>query len=166
MGCDLFMSYTNIKDMRGAVKEFGDHLEWELRQKTGNISLTVFQAGQDIRGGDKWEQIITEQLASARLLLVLLSPTWLRSEWCLKEFKLFLAAERDGEMSRPVVPIIWDKVDESHYAKTSEEARVLAQLRTYQILTWDELKYEDWGAPAAKRAAGKLAEELAPRLMD
>jgi hypothetical protein len=160
------MSYTSVKDMWGAVENFRDHLEIELRKKTGNVSLTVFQDKRNIRGGDKWEQILTEELTSARLLLVLLSPSWLRSEWCLREYKLFLAAERDGAMSRPVVPLIWDKVTESDYAKTSEEAKVLAQLRTYQVLTWDELQYGDWASPEPNRAAGKLAEELKPKLMD
>jgi len=110
MGCDVFMSYTSVKDMWGAVENFRDHLEIELRKKTGNVSLTVFQDKRNFRGGDRWEQILTEELTSARLLLVLLSPSWLRSEWCLREYKLFLAAERDGAMSRPVVPLIWDKV--------------------------------------------------------
>jgi len=42
---------------------------------------------------------------------------------------------------------------------------VLAQLRTYQVLTWDELQYADWASPEPNRAAGKLAEELKPKLM-
>ena len=76
-----------------------------------------------------------------------------------------MVPERDGAISRPVVPLIWDKVTESDYAETSEEAKVLAELRTYQVLTWDDLKYEDWTSPAPNRAAGKLAEELKPKLM-
>jgi hypothetical protein len=165
MGCDVFLSYTNIKDLYGAVEKFRDHLEFELRTKTGNLSLTVFQDKRGIRGGDKWEQVLTEELKSARLLLVLLSPSWLGSKWCRREYELFSAPERDGAMSRPVVPLIWDKVTEVDYAETSEEAKVLKQLLIYQALTWDELKYEDWASPAPNKAAGRLAEELKPKLM-
>jgi hypothetical protein len=82
-----------------------------------------------------------------------------------KEYKLFLAAERDGVMSRPVVPLIWDKVAKSD-AKTAEQAEVLAQLCTYQKLIWDELQYADWASPTPNIAAGKLAEELKLKLPD
>jgi hypothetical protein len=160
MNCDVFMSYTNIKDLYGVVGQFRDHLEHELRQKTGNVSLTVFQDKRDIHASDRWEQVLTEAITSARLLLVLLSPSWLRSKWCRREFELFLPERR------PVVPLIWDKVSDSDYENRPEEAKVLAQLRTYQILAWDDLKYEDWKSPAPNKAAGKLAEELKPKLMD
>src|SRR5262249_23948014 len=120
---------------------------------------------RNIHGGDRWEQVLSAELTSAKLLLVLLSPTWIRSKWCRREYELFLAAESDGVMSRPVVPLIWDKVDRRD-AKTSEEAKVLAQLAACPRFTWDELKYEDRASPKPNRAAGKLAEELKPKLMD
>jgi hypothetical protein len=74
-----------------------------------------------------------------------------------------VAPELNGASRRPIVPLIWDKVDDAH-ARTPEECALLAKLRTHQILTWDQLQYEDWASPAPNKAAGKLAEELEPKL--
>jgi len=42
MACDVFLSYTSVKDtLYGAVSKFRKHLEHELRKKTGNVNLTV-----------------------------------------------------------------------------------------------------------------------------
>jgi hypothetical protein len=163
MSCDVFMSYTSLKDLGGAVSAFRDHLEIELRKKTGDVSLKVFQDKRSIHGGDKWEQVLVDELASAQLLLVLLSPTWLRSEWCKREYQLFSAAPSLNQAARPIVPLVWDKVSETH-ARTEEEKRLLADILTNQVLVWDDLQYEDWASPVANRAAGKLAEELALKL--
>jgi hypothetical protein len=46
----------------------------------------------------------------------------------------------------------------------TSEGRLLAELLTYQVLTWDTLKYEDWASPKPNAAAGKLAEELKRKL--
>jgi TIR domain len=159
MSCEIFMSYTSIKDLYGAVGEFRNHLETELRKKTGNTSLTVFQDKRDIHGGEKWEEILRDRLGSAQLLLILLSPTWLTSEWCRREYRVFVSADAGTSASRPVVPLVWDKVSE-HDARTPEQQNILNELRAHQMLTWDELQYADWTSPEPNRAAGRLAEEL------
>ncbi len=148
----------------GAVTKFRDHLEIELRKKTGNVSLTVFQDKRGIHGGDKWEQVLEEELDSAKLLLILLSPTWIRSEWCRKEYEKFIASDVRGMNDKCVVPLIWDKVSDID-AITPEQRTLLAQLRTYQVLIWDELQYDDWASPEPNRAAGKLAKELKLKLI-
>jgi cobaltochelatase CobT len=163
MHCDVFMSYTHVKDLFGVVGTFREHLENELRQKTGNAQLVVFQDTRGIHGGDKWEQILTAELHSAKLLLVLLSPTWIRSEWCRREYRLFTRGGTGARQDRPVVPLLWDEVSDAH-ALTLEERDVLSELKGYQMLRWEELRYEDWSSPAPNSAAGKLAKELGLKL--
>jgi TIR domain-containing protein len=167
MGCDVFISYTHIKNTREtryAVTKFREHLESELKQQIRN-NITVFQDISDICAGDEWERRIKEELASARLLLVLLSPTWLTSEWCQKECELFLKGPPTG---REIVPILWDKVEGINL--TPEQAALLAKVREHQVLTWDERKYAnwkyaDWSSPAPNRALGRFAEQLKPKLL-
>ena len=162
MSCTVFVSYSNIKDMYGAVTKFCSHLEFELRQKLGDVDLIVFQDKRDIHGGDKWQDILESELASASLLLILLSPTWLRREWCRREYALFKASMTSGKRKH-VVPLVWDAVEDSD-AKTQEERHLLAELRSYQSLVWDELRYADWASPEPNQAAGRLAKELKTKL--
>jgi hypothetical protein len=162
MSCTVFVSYSSIKDMNGAVTKFCLHLEHELRQKTGDVDLSVFQDRRAIHGGDKWQDILESELASANLLLILMSPTWLRREWCRREFALFKASMTPS-WRKQVVPLVWDTVGDSD-AKTQEEQRLLTELRSYQWLVWDELKYADWASPEPNQAAGRLAKELKTKL--
>jgi hypothetical protein len=164
MSCEIFMSYTSIKDLHGAVGFFRDHLEWELRQQTGNLSTTVFQDKRDIHGGEKWEEILTDRLAAAKLLLILLSPTWLTSTWCIREYKLFVAGDGAPESTvRPIVPLVWQDLS-GISALTSEQEGILGELKTRHLLQWGELRYDDWKSPGPNKAAGKLAKEIALRL--
>jgi hypothetical protein len=69
MACDIFLSYSDPKDLFGAVSEFRDHLENQVQQNTGK-KLTVFQDKRDIHGGDKWANILSNELVSAKLLII------------------------------------------------------------------------------------------------
>ena len=89
MPYDIFMSYTHEKDAYGAVRVFHEHLEHELYKKSGVIT-TVFRDKRDVPPGEEWRIFISEQLKSAKMLLILLSPTWLTSEECAPEYNEFL----------------------------------------------------------------------------
>jgi hypothetical protein len=59
MGCDVFMSYTSVKDMWGAVENFRDHLEIELRKKPGMFLLRYFKTSETSvaeTSGNKYSQ--------------------------------------------------------------------------------------------------------------
>jgi hypothetical protein len=158
MACDIFLSYTDLKDLFGAVSEFRDHLENQVQRKTGK-KLTVFQDKRGIHGGDKWDNILNNELSSARLLIILLSPTWLRSEWCRKEYTLFCRSG-DAQLLRPVLPLMWDEILAHHIEKGSEADSIYSELKEYQILDWTGFSDADWRSPDTNKAAGKLAEEI------
>jgi hypothetical protein len=161
--CDVFLSYTRVKDEYGAVEHFRDHLEVELRKKTGDVALTIFQDTRVIHGGDRWQEILLRQLADARLLLVLLSPTWIRSPWCRREYEEFCKPSAHRSTIRPIVPIMWDTVEDAD-ATSPDEEKTLGELRAHQVLAWGDLQYRAWTSPKLNRSAGKLAEEIKRKL--
>jgi hypothetical protein len=158
MACDIFLSYTGLKDVFGAVSDFRDHLENQVQRKTGKI-LTVFQDKRDIHGGDKWADILSDELDSAKLLVILLSPTWLNSKWCRKEYTLFCKSGSSQPL-RPILPVMWDKILNHHAEKGSEANAIFSKLKAYQIRDWTEFSEADWRSPDTNKAAGKLAEEI------
>jgi TIR domain len=117
----------------------------------------VFQ-DKGIHVGDKWADILSNNLDSAKLLLILLSPTWLNSEWCRKEYTLFKSGS--SQPLRPILPLIWDKILDHHVEKGSEADTIFSELKAYQIRDWTEFSEADWRSPDTNRAAGKLAEEI------
>jgi hypothetical protein len=158
---DVFLSYTHVKDEYKAVSLFRKHLETELRKKTGNVTLTLFQDKDGIRGGDNWEERLRSELKSARVLLILVSPTWLKSDWCRREYEIYRDASPSGA-PRPIVPILWDSVEESDLA--THELDIYHKLRRLQMVEWGELQYEDWSDPKLQKAVSRLASDVKKKL--
>jgi hypothetical protein len=158
MACDIFLSYSDLKNLFGAVSEFRDHLENQVQRKTGK-KLTVFQDKRDIHGGNKWADILSSELDSAKLLLILLSPTWLNSEWCRKEYTRFCKSGGSQPL-RPILPLMWDKICDHHVTKGSEADVIYSELKTYQFLDWSKYTEADWKSPDENKAAGELAQEI------
>jgi hypothetical protein len=130
-----------------------------VQQKTGK-KLTVFQDKRDIHGGDKWADILTNELDSAKLLIILLSPTWLNRKWCRKEYTLFCKSG-SSQALRPIFPLLWDEVLDHHIEKGSEADAIYSELKAHQIRDWTTFsEAADWRSPDPNKAVGKLAQEI------
>ena len=88
---NLFLSYIRSKDDFNAVSEFATHLENEIKGR--EPASTVFQ-DESIGTGQVWPDVLRAKLAAADVLLVLVSPAYLLSEWCRKEFEQFVHKEK------------------------------------------------------------------------
>ena len=163
MACEIFLGYTRVKDFRGTVADFGAHLQRELQKKTGNDSLEIFIDTKYIAPGELWSQTLEEKLRSAKMLIILLSPTWIHSEWCQREYRTFASQSLHMGISRPVVPVVWDDVDPSD-CRNAEELSLLTELRAHQFVPWGELQYETWASESLRKAIARLAVQLKPLL--
>jgi TIR domain len=162
MPYDVFLSYTHIKDYNGAVAKFLGNLEPELFKKSG-IVISVFRDKRDIEPGEDWNRFISEQLKSAKILLVLLSPTWLTSEPCKSEYEQFRAFMAQAPQKR-IVALIWDKTNNA-FLNTSQKD-LLTDVMKYQIVDWSSHQYDDFKTPDQQAALGELAEKLVALLKE
>lgn len=98
---DLFISYSHIDNkplsanQRGWIAKFHENLGVRLAQLLGEKP----QIWRDLRlqGNEVFDDSILEQLARAAVLVSVVSPRYVRSEWCTKELREFLrAAEETG----------------------------------------------------------------------
>jgi hypothetical protein len=67
---------------------------------------------RDVPGGEKWSPAILTVLREARVLLCLMSHTYLRRPWCGRELQVFLdrdVARPPGTQANFVFPIWWQK---------------------------------------------------------
>ncbi|SRR5579871_114111 len=153
----VFLSYTRLKDDFGAVSAFRNHLENELRRKTGDKTLTVFQDTVEIGSGERFAERLRAELDAAHILIVLLSPTWLKSDWCRSEYDIY---RNSNPTPRPIVPILWDLVEPSRL--NEDERDVYHDLVTnVQMAVWDRLQYQSWQDPQLLEATSKLAKDTA-----
>jgi hypothetical protein len=89
-------------------------LESELPQRiNSNLVNDRFELWRDtnrLRMGDRWGNEIESALRAADILLVLVTPRWLGSEFCRKEYQIFEQTELqrgdDDHVSSYVAPIV------------------------------------------------------------
>ncbi|NEQ49237.1 MAG: toll/interleukin-1 receptor domain-containing protein [Leptolyngbya sp. SIO3F4] len=99
---DLFISFTHIdnrsltSDQEGWISTFHKALQIRLSQLLG-YDPKIWR-DRKLQGNDHLSDAIIGTLSSSRLLVSILSPRYLRSEWCMRELKHFseVAAEQTG----------------------------------------------------------------------
>ena len=98
---DLFISYAHIdnlpisEDEKGWITEFHRILENRLAQLLGE-QPRVWR-DQKLTGGDIFDQKIISQFDQTKLMVSILSPRYIKSEWCVKEItKFYKNAEERG----------------------------------------------------------------------
>jgi len=69
-----------------------------------NVRFEIWQDTK-LRTGDRWEQTIKDQLYKSDVLIVLLSPRWIGSEFCRREYQLFEQVEANYGGGHYVTPI-------------------------------------------------------------
>ena len=90
---DIFVSYAGVDNQvlggaeNGWVTEFIANLKIFLDQ-TGLVYSLWMDDG--LRGNQKRTPEIINQLENSSTLLVILSPAYIKSEWCMTEFNVFL----------------------------------------------------------------------------
>lgn len=98
---DIFISYAHLDDQpltegqKGWVSDFHRALEIRLGELLGEKPKIWRDA--KLAGNDYFSDVIVGRLMKVALLVSVLSPRYLKSEWCIKELREFYkAAEQTG----------------------------------------------------------------------
>lgn len=108
---DVFLSYT--RNLVGSwVQDYFYELFKEYLDSALGYSPSIFVDSQSISAGDAWPLNIKKALAHSRCLVAVISPSYFRSEWCMKECHVMLAREKvegfrtKANTSGLVIPVI------------------------------------------------------------
>jgi hypothetical protein len=143
--CDLFISYAHIDnqpftdDHEGWVSIFHRGLEIRLGQLRGE--KPEIWRDQKLQGNDDFSDTILEKFRDLALLVSILSPRYVKSEWCLRELEHFCkAAEARGGV------------------KIGDKTRIFKVIKTYlpyekhpkaldRLLGYEFFDFDDAGCP-------------------
>jgi DNA-binding transcriptional ArsR family regulator len=152
----VFLSYTRLKDQFGAVTAFHARFDNELKQI--DPGAEVFFDKKNISEGQHFPEELVVALARADVLLPLLSPAWLKSEWCRREFELFTSERRDQAKLHSIVPVLWVATPQVSLQSADPVARALVPI---QRADWKDLRHESWDNPENSRQVAALAAAVA-----
>jgi hypothetical protein len=93
---DVFVSYAHLDDQGESawVTNLVRHLDTELRQRLGTKDLRIW-IDHNLDGNRPLTPEIMEAIRRSATLLLIASPSYVASEWCVRERNAFLAFARD-----------------------------------------------------------------------
>jgi hypothetical protein len=108
---DLFFSYARKDNAShdgqpGWITAFHIELDNAIRAHGAPGDHRIFFDTQEIKSGEDWEQRIRSALRDSCLMLAFVSPNYLNSEWCRKEWQAYILHEHarrvEGQGVHPI----------------------------------------------------------------
>ena len=90
---DIFISYAHIDNqplaegLKGWVESLHERLKIRLGQLLGE-EATIWR-DQKLQGNDVFADTLVEKISGVAILVSVLSPRYVKSEWCLREMEEF-----------------------------------------------------------------------------
>src|SRR5215470_1468662 len=93
---DVFVSYAHLDNQGESawVTTLVRHLDTEVRQRLGTKDLKIW-IDHDIDGSHPLTPEIMQAIRRSATILLILSPSYIASEWCVRERNTFLGVARD-----------------------------------------------------------------------
>lgn len=170
---DIFISYAHIDDTplmdgeKGWVSEFHKSLEALVKQILGE-DLNIWRDPK-LQGNDYFSDRLVQTVPEAAVLVSIISPRYLKSEWCLRELECF--ANESGSVPINNKSRIFKVVKTQ--IERNQEPFPLDQLLGYEFFQVDEASGKpiefrtEFGPEAKQRYLAKLydlAYEIADTL--
>src|SRR5215475_12294448 len=73
----------------GLVTALTTELEGRVNLRLVNARFVIWRDAERLKAGERWDETIDGELRRADVLIALLTPRWIGSEYCRKEYALF-----------------------------------------------------------------------------
>ena len=161
---DVFISYAHIDDQpltegqKGWITQFHRILEVRLGQLLGE--KPIIWRDQKIQGNDIFDEKIMNAFKGAKVMISIMSPRYMKSEWCLRELNEFYREATEsggiqvGDRSRSFKVV---KTPVENDALRPQVARIFQRLLSYDFFDQDPETNrvrefdESYGEAAAQR---------------
>lgn len=136
-----FFSYAHIDWDAPAdkqnVQRLVNGLEAQVQALQGDRTFQIWRDEESLRFGDNWRDELQSVLSEVDFLIVLLSPGWLKSDYCGWEFDHF---KQSASANGCMLPISLRKLDDRQLAKLNEDQQGRhEELRAIQHKSWANL---------------------------
>lgn len=131
---NVFLSYARAdEDVYGMVRPFKQLLGHFIHAKSG-LHVRAFLDQDNLRWGELWEDALDREILKASVFIPLLSPNYLASENCRKEFLLFQNSAKNLGVNELLLPVLL--LDAPAIFNSSSEDQIVqgASSRQWEII--------------------------------
>ena len=161
MNYDVFVSYAHADNDGAWIDIFASSLVSTYQKLTGGAP-SVFLDKESLITSDVWERKIKGALTRSTLLLAVVSPSYVRSPWCRKEWMLFCEREKDlrdrrilADEQGLIFPILLYPLDRGRFDQEQTEFA-----NTIKRRQWMDVSSQVDGTPIRPQQVRELAESL------
>lgn len=154
----IFISYAHLDnkpptpERNGWISRFHDTLDTFLCQRLG--AEAKIWRDDELRGNDLFTQEIVDRFHGAALLIPVVTPRYLNSEWCTREVHEFcIQAERSGDL------IVNNKCRVLKVVKIPVDSEQSLPRALQEVLGYDFFVYEQHGPLELDPAYGERFEQ-------
>jgi len=170
MPTDIFVSYSRVDNENKKLTKFIEQVKSTLSRTRGRKQLDIFMDFKSIEPGTAFEGETIQRAKESHILLAFLSPSFFRSGWCLKEWKIFIERYKNSQKSVSIIPIIWELLEEEREFEekwvlrdelTAEERQFFDETMKIQFTDWANMKIDpDQSDEEMRRLVKRIHNDL------
>jgi len=138
---DLFISYAHADNGNGWLTALVEAIKAE-HAKFSSAPLRVFFDQTEIQSMNDWEHRILLALRESKIMLAALSPAYFQSEYCRKEWEIYIDHElgqaMPGEAIAPVYIVTYEAFEDRADEALNEWMRNLKRRQYVDVRNWWE----------------------------
>lgn len=158
---EIFCSYARIDNDGEWVEKFVSELAKNIHKLTGFPSQ-IFIDRESLLTANIWESKIQSALEKSRLMIAIISPSYVCSEWCEREWKMFVSRENEFRKKNIldkeqglIFPVLFLPLDRGRF--NSRQKCLSSDIKTRQ---WLDASSQLEGNPIRPDQVRHLAEQI------
>lgn len=140
-----FFSYAHHdeKTDRSVVEALTSELELRVNAKLVNARFRIWRDTDGLRLGANWDAKLEAEIRSSGMMIVLMTPRWIESDYCRREFLTFEETEASRPYGEFVAPLLARQMDDQKRYFTPDQQTVYHKLsgrQYYKVIATDFVK--------------------------
>jgi hypothetical protein len=136
IAADLYISYAHIDNVsilegtRGWIDTFQETLQIRLSQLIGREVNILYDT--KLRGNDFISDAVEQQISKANIFIAVLSPRYVKSDWCNRELKEYIELVSTDSQPRAIYKVV------KTFVPINEQPQQLQSFLGYEFFEFDE----------------------------
>lgn len=165
---NIFLSYCHEDNRASEVDHFNEKLFHTAKQLTA-FDFSLFQDTHSLRLGEKFDIAIQKAINNSLIFIAILSPSYFKSEYCMRELRLYLKLLKSKTIHGYIFPIYFTNIKEPLIKSQNYNNRtqkLYDEIMSYQFNDWRGIRKSSFNSIKYQNAIEKIANEIGDNIIE